>query len=304
MLLGVSVDLDELRHYRAIHGLPGSNDPGSFVVYEVALPRLLAWARSLNLPLTLFAVGADMAHEPAAAGLRDAVREGHEIGNHTLDHRYDLVRLSPAEMHRQIVVAGDVLARATGQRPRGFRAPGYTLSDEVIDIVTASGAEYDASCFPCPSYWSAKAAVMAGRALLGRPSRAIVGDPRALLAPRTPYRSGASYYQRGAGLRMLPVQVTPRARLPFIGTSLALAPALVRRAMVDQLRGDATVNLELHGIEALDARDGLEELGRSQPDLRVPWQEKLDRITGVVRALIDAGHEPVTHLELARRALP
>lgn len=311
MRFGVSIDLDELRHYRAIHGLPGSRDPGSvvlsardFPVYELALPRLLAWARALELPLSLFAVGADMAHGPAAETLRSAAREGHEIGNHTLDHRYDLVRLPRAELERQVTVGRDVLEHATGQRPRGFRAPGYTLSDELLDVVEASGAEYDASLFPCPPYFAAKLAVMGGRAVSGARSGAIVGDPRALLAPREPYRRGARYHERGAGLRMVPVQVTRRARLPFIGTSLVLAPPIARRALLRGVADDAAVNLELHGVEALDATDGLDELARRQPDLRVPWREKLGRLTEIVRALRAAGRRAVTHVELARAALP
>ncbi len=311
MLFGVSIDLDELRHYRAIHGLPGSRGPGSvvlsareFPVYEVALPRLLTWARALEVPLTLFAVGADMAHGPAADALRGASREGHEIGNHTLDHRYDLIRLPRAEIARQISVGCDVLERATGQRPRGFRAPGYTLSDEVLDAVEASGAEYDASVFPCPSYFAAKLAVMTKRAAGGRRSGAIVGDPRALTAPRAPYRRGPRYHERGGGLRMLPVQVTRGARLPFIGTSLVLAPAIVRRALLRGVADDACVNLELHGVEGLDASDGLSELARRQPDLSVPWREKLARLTEIVRALRAAGRRAVTHVELARAALP
>ena len=311
MSFGVSVDLDELRHYRAIHGLPGSHDPGSavlsareFPVYELALPRLLTWARAEELPLTLFAVGADMAHAPAAEALRAAVREGHEIGNHTLDHRYDLVRLPLDEQRRQVLVGRDVLEQATGQRPRGFRAPGYTLSEQLLDAVEESGAEYDASVFPCPSYWAAKLAVMSGRRLAGGRSLAIVGDPRALVAPRTPYRRGARYFERGSGLRMLPVQVTRGARLPFIGTSLVLAPSIARRALLVGLAGDSTVNLELHGIEALDAGDGLSELAERQPDLRVPWQEKLARLSEIIRSLRASGRRALTHAELAKEALP
>ncbi|MCC6645068.1 MAG: polysaccharide deacetylase family protein [Polyangiaceae bacterium] len=309
MYLGVSIDLDELRHYRAIHGLPGSQGPGSvvlsareFPVYELALPRLLAWARALELPLTLFAVGADMAYGPAADGLRAAAREGHEIGNHTLDHRYDLVELPSVELERQVRVGRDVLEQATGQRPRGFRAPGYTVSDRLLDAVEASGAEYDASVFPCPSYWTAKLAVLAARRLARARSGAIVGDPRALAAPREPYRRGARYFERGGGLRMLPVQVTRGARLPLIGTSLALAPSLARRALVRGVEGDRAVNLELHGVEALDAGDGLGELARFQPDLRVPWREKLARVAEVVAAL-RVGRRAVTHATLAHEVL-
>jgi len=41
------------------------------------------------------------------------------------------------------------------------------------------------------------------------------------------------------------------------------------------------VNLELHGIDVLDATDGLEDLRPHQPDVRVPREEKLRALRGV-----------------------
>ena len=35
-------------------------------------------------------------------------------------------------MRRQVVSGAEVLAGVTGQRPEGFRAPGYTMTDELI----------------------------------------------------------------------------------------------------------------------------------------------------------------------------
>lgn len=303
-LAAVSVDLDEVPHYHAIHGLPGPRGTSATKVYDVALVRLSAWARELDLPLTLFAIGADMARGESARELRAAAASGHEIANHSLDHRYDLVRLPREEMIRQVAVGADVLAGATGERPTGFRAPGYAVSDALLEVVAASGAAYDASVFPSPAYWGAKLAVLGAMAARGRSSRSIVDPPRVLLAPTRPYRMGAPYWRRGGGLREIPVQVTRRARLPFIGTSLTLAPDPLRRAMVNGVIGDDTVNLELHGLDALDARDGLEPLRPHQPDVRVPFEEKLLRLGGVVSALKHAGYAFVRMDELARRALP
>lgn len=303
-LLAVSVDLDEIPHYHAIHGLPAPASVGATAVYDLALSRFDAWARELDLPLTLFAIGADMARAENATALRAMASRGHEIGNHTLDHRYDLVRLSRAEMTRQVVSGADVLAGATGQRPTGFRAPGYTVTDELLDVVRECGAEYDASVFPSPAYWGVKLAAMGAIAARGRGSRSIVGSPRVLLAPASPYRMGLPYWRRGDGLREIPVQVTRGTRLPFIGTPLALAPDALRAALVRGVSGETYVNLELHGIDALDARDGLEPLREHQLEVRVPFEEKLRRIGAAIRALRDDGFQPARMDELARRALP
>ena len=302
-LAAVSVDLDEIPNYHRIHGLAPPEGAGATAVYDRALDRLDAWARAHAIPLTLFAIGADMARAESARALRGMAAKGHEIGNHSLDHRYDLVRLPRSEMRRQIVASADVLEGVTGARPRGFRAPGYAVTDELLALVAASGALYDASVFPCPAYWGAKLALMGAIAARGRATRAIALDPRALLAPPVPYRLGIPFWRAGEGLREIPIQVS-RARLPFIGTSLTLAPEAVRRALVRGVLGRATVNLELHGIDALDAEDGLEPLRPHQPDVRVPFAEKLARLDTVVGALRDAGFSFVRMDELARRALP
>ena len=114
------------------------------------------------------------------------------------------------------------IERATGMAPRGFRAPGYTITDEVFSVLAELGVAYDSSVFPCPPYWVAKAAAIGLIALRGRTSRSIVDTPAVLAAPTRPYRVGRPYWRRGEGLVELPVQVTRGLRLPFIGTYVTL----------------------------------------------------------------------------------
>jgi AcrR family transcriptional regulator len=52
----------------------------------------------------------------------------------------------------------------------------------------------------------------------------------------------------------------------------------------------------------LDRHDGLEELSLHQPDLRIPWQKKLDAIDAAVGLLLQKGYAPVRMDELAARA--
>src|SRR5690606_5154912 len=155
---------------------------------------------------------------------------GHELGNHTFDHHYDLSRRGDAEIRSQIERASDAIAARAGQRPSGFRAPGYTMSDAVYRALASTGMAYSSSVVPCPWYYAAKVAVIAAYRLRGKASSSIVGSPRVLSAPRVPYRAGEPYPRAGAGVLELPIQVTPALRLPFIGTSLtALGPLGARR---------------------------------------------------------------------------
>lgn len=300
-LAAVSVDLDEIGHYHAIHGL-GAPAAAHRPIHEVALPRLCGWARGLSLPLTLFVIGAESRHPESAQALRRAAEEGHELGNHTLDHRYDLTLLPAPEQRRQVEEGAAAVAAIAGRRPRGFRAPGYTVSEALLAEVTRAGHLYDASVFPCPAYHLAKLAVLGAMRARGQRSRSIAGDPRVLLAPRAPYRLGAPYWRRGEGIVEVPIQVTPALRLPLIGTSLALLPAPLAAPLLAGCT-PGPVNLELHGIDALDESDGLGALRGRQPEIGTPWPRKLARIAAAVGLLRERGYRFVTMDELAARSV-
>jgi hypothetical protein len=300
-ICAVSVDLDEIPNYFQIHGLkcePG--DPGFYAVYDVAVDRLSQMAKDAGIPLTLFAIGSDLARPEAAAKLRAARESSFEIANHSLDHRYDLVRLERAEIARQIDEGANAIERATGARPVGFRAPGYTINDEVFDVLREMDVAYDSSVFPCPPYWALKTAAISWIAARGRTSRSIVDTPAVLAAPTRPYRIGKPYWRRGDGMLELPVQVTRGLRAPFFGTSVTLWGATFARALARMCVGEPLVNLELHGIDVLDAEDGLEALRAHQVDVRVPVTKKLEALHAVFELLRRAGYAFTTLAEAAR----
>jgi peptidoglycan-N-acetylglucosamine deacetylase len=290
----VSVDLDEIPNYFAIHGLPEPVGSARTLVYDVALDRLSGLASELALPLTLFAIGSDLSRAESAAKLRAFASSGFEIANHSLDHRYDLVRLGRAEMRRQVLEGARAIERATGALPVGFRAPGYTVSDELLGVLAELGVEYDSSVFPCPAYLAVKATKLLTIAMRGRRSHSILGSPMVLRAPTRPYRVGNPYWRRGGGLLELPIQVTPHMRLPFIGTTLALAGPKVGRRLARSCVGEPLVNLELHGIDVLDASDGLEMLAAHQPDVRVSRARKLHSLRAAIGELAQTGYTFVT----------
>jgi hypothetical protein len=100
-LFSLSVDLDEIPNYFQIHGLPAPEGAGATAVYDVAVDRLTDLARGLRVPLTLFTIGADMARKEAADKLVSVKKHGFEIANHSLDHRYDLTKLSRDDVRTQ-----------------------------------------------------------------------------------------------------------------------------------------------------------------------------------------------------------
>ncbi len=297
-LCAVSVDLDEIRYYYRIHGL--AEGAGEHLVYELGLERLEDFARGERVPLTWFAIGSDLARDENASKLARLARRGDEIANHTQHHFYDLTRREPGEQVAELEAASAAIASACGERPSGFRAPGYTVSDALLDVAEELGFAYDSSVFPCPAYYAAKAAKLLAQRLRGLRSHALLDVPSVLTAPMRPYRRGRPYWRRGSGLLELPIQVTPVTRLPYIGTSLTLTGPEGARLLTRALIGEPFVNLELHGLDALASDDGLHELARHQPDLRVPAARKLDALSAAIGLLRREGYSFVRLDEAAR----
>lgn len=297
-ICSVSVDLDEIACYSAIHGLPPATE--CHAVYDLALARILDFAASLALPLTLFVIARNLGRAQNVAGLKRAVSDGHEIGNHSLDHLYDLTRREQTEQTNQVVEANSRIQALLGVRPQGFRAPGYTMSDTLMAVLREAGFAYDSSVFPCLPYYAAKATALLGMKLRRRASKSILGSPSVLRAPTTPYRTGEPYWTSGAGLLELPIQVVGPLRLPFIGTSLTLLGPGGARLLTRGLLGEPFVNLELHGIDFLESHEVPKALLAVQPDLRRPLARKLEALSAVLETLRAHGYRFLRLDEAAR----
>jgi hypothetical protein len=302
----ISVDLDSLPHYCRIHGLPESllDDRARSLVLGVAVSRFRELLSELSLPATLFVIGEDLADEGARAVVKSAHQGGLEIGNHSFSHDYALTRRARDDIASDVLRGEEAITQVVGESPLGFRAPGYTLSPDLFGILCERGYLYDSSVFPAAPYYAAKALVMGGMALLGKPSRSILDSPKVISAPRLPYRPDvAEPYREGNGLTLeLPIATAPFSRLPFIGTFAVLMPRPVVQATYLAMRTTMDFfNFELHGIDLLDQHDGVPaELVRRQPDLRVPVAQKRARLRELFSRLKD-DYEVVTLAEAARR---
>ncbi|NUP12224.1 MAG: polysaccharide deacetylase family protein [Polyangiaceae bacterium] len=301
-LAAVSIDLDEVHHYRAIHGLPFPEQGGraARAVFEWAVPRALAFAKRRDLVLTFFVVGDDLRIDANADVLKGAISEGHVVESHSMSHPYDLVRLGRDAIRREIEGSFETIERRLGKRPQGFRAPGYTLSDDVLDVLEEAGALFDASLLPSPAYYVAKLAALGAIFTTGRRSSSIVGPARAQLGPTEPYRPGRPHWIRGTRrLIEIPMRVTPGARLPVIGTSLGAVGPRVARALVRGCRAESTFSLELHGMDFLDRTDGLDDLVGHVTELARPFEARREALDAALEEIGAAGFELTTLREIA-----
>lgn len=281
----VSVDLDSVACYRDIHGLDLQMASSPDSAYSIGVTRLLALFDEMQIPSTLFVIGRDTTDPEHRALLRAAAKDGHELASHSWNHDYAL-RTRPLDAIRDdLSRAHDALAEIQEKDPVGFRAPGYNIDDRLLQVCVEHGYTYDSSVFPCPTYYAAKGAVMAGLKLAGRPSRSAMTRAEALIAPITPYHPklsshGNSFWRRGdAPILEIPMAVVPGIRFPVIGTSLHVLQETGFNAVYPALRAaHRLLNLEFHAIDFMDADDaGVGPLVKHQPDLRIPWKTKKQR---------------------------
>lgn len=142
----LSLDLDNLWSYMKTYGNPKWQ---SFPTYlDIVVPRFLKLLDKHGIKITVFVVGQDAALEKNRAALRLIAENGHEIGNHSFHHEPWLHLYSPEEIEAEISRAEHEIRQATGERPRGFRGPGYSLSETVLRVLMARGYDYDCSTFP------------------------------------------------------------------------------------------------------------------------------------------------------------
>ncbi|MBI2895124.1 MAG: polysaccharide deacetylase family protein [Deltaproteobacteria bacterium] len=307
MSLGsVSVDLDGLRCYHEIHGLGPGPETGTDPIFAASLSRFAELFEELGLRATFFVVGRDLEDPTQRARVALLAAAGHEIANHSLDHRYDLTLLEPEAIEQQVGGAARAIEAAVGRAPIGFRAPGYVVSDALFEVLARTGVRYDSSVFPCPAYHGAKALAMARIRLAGRRSRSILGSPRVLVAPPDPYAVGRRWFARRtsggdpARLVELPIGVATGARLPFIGTTLVLAGPRGAAWLGHRMRDRPFVNIELHAIDLCDPSDpGLASIAGVQPDLRVSLARKTEALRAAIGQVRRDGARFVTLAEAA-----
>jgi hypothetical protein len=158
----ISLDLDDLWTYLRTHGDPSWTSRPSFL--DTCVPLVLDEFDRAGITITFFIVGSDAANPRNHGLLREIVDRGHELGNHSFEHEPWLQRYSVEALESEVARTEDILGQVTGQRPIGFRGPGYSWSLELLEILAQRGYLYDASTLPtylgplarAYYFWSAK----------------------------------------------------------------------------------------------------------------------------------------------------
>lgn len=208
----LSLDLDDQWSYLRTHGDPEWKALPSYL--EIFVPRLLRFLSERDLQITVFVVGQDAALESHREVFEALGRAGHEIGNHSYHHEPWLHLYSVGELEGEIERAEQAIESATGVRPSGFRAPGYSFTPATIEVLARRGYRYDASRLPTFLGPLARAYYFRHARLTPVQKRKrdrLFGGFREGLRPLRPYREHAGRAQ----LVEMPVTTMPILRTPI-----------------------------------------------------------------------------------------
>lgn len=109
-------------------------DDGPHPVYT---PRLLDILGEYNVKATFFMIGRNMEAHPDI--VRDVVRRGHAIGNHTYTHPRNIELNSRAEMIGELDECEQMIERLTGTRTHLFRPPRGLIDGHAFSIAEVEG---------------------------------------------------------------------------------------------------------------------------------------------------------------------
>ena len=145
-IASISLDLDNQWSYMKIHGDEGWDKYPSY--FDIFIPHILNVLDELDLKITFFIVGKDTESEVNRKYLRMITERGHEVGNHSYHHESWLQTYSYEQIEQEITNAEKAIQDATGQKPIGFRGPGFSWSKDLLRVLESRGYKYDASTLP------------------------------------------------------------------------------------------------------------------------------------------------------------
>ncbi len=258
----LSFDLDNQWSYMKTHGDPGWESYPSYM--DIVIPRVLEFLEKRKLKITFFIVGQDAALEKNESSLRSIAEAGHEIGNHSYLHETWLHLYTKEQFEADLTKTEQQIVRLTGQKPIGFRGPGYSLSTIVLQTLIEHGYAYDASTLPTFLGPLARAYYFMTAKLSPEERefrKQLFGNLREGLRPINPYRWRISNHPDG--IIEIPITTMPLFRIPFHVSYLMyinrFSPALSRiyfRLAIGMCQiAKITPSLLLHPLDFLGCDD-------------------------------------------------
>lgn len=140
--ISISINLDSLNE---AYGFPKNfNDP----TFDKIIKRIDELALKFNFPLSIFIIGRDLENKKNLPIVKEWQDKGYEIGNHSYNHLFNFGSLNKLDLKDEIFKTHEKIFQIIGKEPKGFVAPTWGYSKELIEILIELKYEYDSSSFP------------------------------------------------------------------------------------------------------------------------------------------------------------
>jgi hypothetical protein len=286
-IASLSLDLDNQWSYMKTRGDDAWESMPSYL--DIVVPRVIEVLERLDLKITFFIVGQDAALERNHPALRLITENGHEVGNHSFRHEPWLHLYTPDELETEIANAEAAIEAATGQKPDGFRGPGFSLSSQTLETLKVRGYRYDCSTFPTFLGPVARAYYFFTAKLASEEKeqrKQLFGSFKEGFRPLKPY----SWRLANGQLTEIPVTTMPIFRVPFhlsyLGFLAGYSPWVSRVYFRTALRlcrwTGVAPSVLLHPLDFLGSDDGLEPLSFF-PGMNIPAAKKVSWAEGYLR---------------------
>jgi polysaccharide deacetylase family protein (PEP-CTERM system associated) len=141
--------VEDYFHVEAFKDSVAREDWGSYSLrVEDNTRRILDLLERQGVHGTFFVLGWVARRAPRLVA--ELVSRGHEVACHSNEHRLVHTQ-SPEEFREDLREATSILEDSCGVRPRGYRAPSFSITRDslwALEILAEEGYEYDSSIFP------------------------------------------------------------------------------------------------------------------------------------------------------------
>lgn len=277
-MIYLHVDIDNLWMYEKEFGIQIHRDKE--LIYSHSLPLFLKLLKKTNSKATFMIIGQDLKLPACALFCKKALKEGHEIANHTWSHPVFFGKMSQEEKRSEITRAHCEITKVCGRPPVGFRGAGYYQDNEIISILQRLGYKYDSSVLPgFASFLMESYALLKGR----ENKRKTFGAKSYFLKKDKPYIIKTSYHKNR--LLELPISILPLVRLPIHTTFAYFFGSPYRDLVLRYLNSKPTYMLYLfHAIDFVN----LGKTYRNHPviPLRYSFSERMNFVESVLKSLV------------------
>ncbi|NDQ57418.1 MAG: polysaccharide deacetylase family protein [Acidipila sp.] len=141
----IHVDCDGATDIYRMHGWRYSQPEDH--LFASGMRNALEFFQRNTVRATLFVIASSLDDPRKRALLQDAHLRGHELASHSFSHPL-LYRLTREEKRHQLADSREKMEAALGISVRGFRAPGYSIDQESVELLAQCGYTYDSSAVP------------------------------------------------------------------------------------------------------------------------------------------------------------